>query len=313
MRRRDLLQIASATAVSFAVSPSSWAKELAQVSAVQRFKIGDSVVTALSDGFFQMDASLFPEVDDDGFKAALLAAFQDPTVFLAAVNAYVIDDGTDVHIIDSGTGSVFGPTLGKLPKTLAAAGYSPEQVKSLIVTHLHPDHIGGAVKDGKPVYPNAEMVVNGTDHAFWTDPANQAKSPDSVKPFFDLAMAAVQGYEGRVRLFEGEADILPGITAYPLPGHTPGHTGFVLASGNDAVLFWGDVVHMPALQVADPAVSIVFDVDPETAKKTRQTVMDRAATDRIMVAGMHMDFPGIGYLERRDKGYHFVPAGWEYQ
>ncbi len=312
MKRREFVKLASATGLSLAVTPqSAFGKQMTQVSAIQRFQVGDFAVTALSDGFLQMNDTLFPSVSDTDFQAALQNSFLDSGAFLAAVNAYVIDDGTDVHLVDTGGGG-FTPTVGQLGDNLAAAGYAPDQIKTLIATHLHPDHIGGAVTNGSPTYPNAEFVVSSADHAFWTNADIRAGVPETVQPFFDMAAGTVAAYGDKVRLFEGEADIISGLTAAPLPGHTPGHSGFVLSSGNETLFIWGDIVHAPPLQFADPSVTIVFDIDQTAAAATRAKVMDQVTTDRLTVAGMHLSFPGVGNLEKRGSGYEFQPAAWHY-
>ena len=140
----------------------------------------------------------------------------------------------------------------------------------------------------------------------------KGQAPEEVRQFFDLAMAAVGAFGDRVEGFEGEASLGAGMTAMPLPGHTPGHSGVMLESDGDALLMWGDIVHVPPVQFARPDVTIGFDVDQDTARATRMKVLDMAATDRLRVAGMHISFPGIGYVEKAGDGYRFVPSSYQY-
>ena len=313
MNRRKFLTSSGAISLAATLLPASaWSANLAQVSAVQRFKVGEFTVTALSDGFLELNAGLFPALSDADFQAALAAAFLQPGAYQAAVNAYVIDDGNSVRLIDAGGGPM-APSVGKITSSLTAAGYSPDQVQSLIMTHLHPDHVGGAAAGGQARFANAELVVNSADHAFWTNADIRAQVSDDVKVFFDMAKGAVDAYGERVRQFEGEADIAPGLRAMPLPGHTPGHTGYLLSSGNSSMLIWGDIIHAPPVQFANPAAGIVFDTDGETAAATRARVLDMASADRLTIAGMHLSFPGVGHISKTSSGgYHFHPATWQY-
>ncbi len=272
-----------------------------------QFKVGDVKLTMLSDGYFPATADIFPTLDDDRFQGVLASAGLSAGIYESAVNAFVIDTGTEVHLIDAG-GAGMGDTLGKLPENLAAAGYSPEQIKSLIITHLHPDHIGGAAPNGVAAFPNAEMVLTGAEHGFWTNPDIKAGAPDDAKPFFDMAVGAVNAYSDRLRLIKGGDDVAPGVTTVDLPGHTPGHCGFMISSGGEELFVWGDIVHMQYLQFADPAVSLVFDIDPDAAIATRKRVLDQVATDGMMIAGMHLRTPGLGHVEKSGGAYRFTPG-----
>ena len=312
MNRRDVLKFATAGSVAVALTPKAMlAKNLVQVEAIQRFQIGDVTVTAISDGFTQIPHDIFPAVDATLWNKMQAEAFLTPETYKTAINAFLLDDGKKVHLIDTGAKG-FAPTVGHLQQRLAAAGYSPEQVDTIVVTHLHPDHIGGAQIDGAAAFPSAEMVVHQADYDFWTNADIRAGAPEAARPFFDTAVAAVSSYQDRLRLFTGEADILPGLTALPLPGHTPGHTGYALSSGQDTLLFWADIVHVPFLQFPDPNLTISFDVDQDQARATRNRVMDQVSTDRLMVAGAHLTFPGVGFVEKTGSGYAFHAAPWQY-
>jgi glyoxylase-like metal-dependent hydrolase (beta-lactamase superfamily II) len=180
----------------------------------------------------------------------------------------------------------------------------------VLATHLHPDHVGGLIDDqGRAVFPNAELVVHEAEPRFWNDDTVMANAPDDMKAFVTLARTTMAAYGNRMRQVS-QGEVLPGITAVPAPGHTPGHTGWLLSSGGDSLLIWGDIVHMPGVQFARPDVGVGFDVDGAQAIATRQRIMDMAATDRLRVAGMHLDFPAFGHVARTGQGYTFVPEVW---
>jgi glyoxylase-like metal-dependent hydrolase (beta-lactamase superfamily II) len=316
MDRRDFLKLgATAAAGSVMVSflgPVSFAKDTAQVVAAQRFKVGDIIITALSDGYLELPQSLFPGVSEAAYQEALKNAYLSGKAYRGSVNAFVIDTGSKVYMLDTGTGSALGPTLGHLASNLTAAGYEPSTASLLITTHLHPDHIGGSFKDGKPIFDKAEFIVSDADRAFWSSAENRAKAPEEAHPFFDLATGALKAYDGQMRVISGEKEVAPGITSVPLPGHTPGHTGYRITSGDASLLIWGDIVHAIPLQLPNPEVTLSFDVDQPLAAKTRKAILEQVVADRVMVAGAHIPFPGIGHIEKAQQGYRFVPATWTY-
>jgi glyoxylase-like metal-dependent hydrolase (beta-lactamase superfamily II) len=206
---------------------------------------------------------------------------------------------------------VFGPSLGRLAGNRAALGVKPADIDTVLVTHLHPDHVGGLVDaGGQAVFPNAELVVHAVESAYWSDPAVLAAAPEGQeKQAVRLSLATIAAYRDRTRSVTG-GEVLGGVTAVPAPGHTPGHTGWLIASGGDGLLVWGDIVHLPGLQFARPDAGMAFDVDGALAIATRRRILDMAATDRLCVAGMHMDFPGFGHVVRAGSGYAFIGEPW---
>lgn len=283
-----------------------------QFLAVYRYPLGDWTVTALSDGYITIGVDALQNITTDAYAMLMTRAHANPDQPLAAVNAYVVDTGTDVILIDCGTGDLFGPTLGQMTRNLTAAGYAPEAVTQILVTHLHPDHIGGSFADGAALFPNAKFCVSATEHGFFSNADMKAAAPEFMRSFWDIAGAALAAYGERVTLFDGENEVLAGITAQPLPGHTPGHVGYRLDHAGESLLIWGDIIHVPQVQFARPEVTIAFDVDPATAAATRTALLPRLATERQLVAGMHLPFPGIGYIETTASGYRFTPAPWRY-
>lgn len=288
-------------------------KAASQVPGLHRFKVGDLEVTAVVDGYIDAPTKLFPKADAASIAALQRQAFQPvaDTVRLA-VNLYVVNDGDKTVLIDSGCGSL-GPTMGRLGANLKAAGIEPSTIDVILATHLHPDHIGGLfAQPGAAVFPNAELVAHEADIGFWTNQEIVAKAPNEAKPFFQWAQTALKAYDGRLRHIAKDGEVSKGITAMHLPGHTPGHTGFVLTSGNASLLIWGDIVHSATLQFAKPDWAIAFDVDQDTAVATRRRVFDMTANDRLAIAGMHLPFPGVGHVAKAGEGYSFVREEWQY-
>jgi glyoxylase-like metal-dependent hydrolase (beta-lactamase superfamily II) len=225
-----------------------------------------------------------------------------------------VNTGERLYLVDAGTAPGFAPGLALLPEALAAAGLNPARVDMVVLTHLHVDHAGGLVRDGEPMFPNAQVVVADAEAAFWLDEAREAQAPDDAKPYFAIAQASLAPYGDRVtRLSPGAAGAVPGLEVTPLPGHTPGHTGYVVGEGADRLWLWGDVVHAASLQFARPDATLAFDVDPAGAAGSRRLALDRAAGDRLLVAGAHLPFPGLGHVARGPggDGYRFVPAPWQ--
>jgi glyoxylase-like metal-dependent hydrolase (beta-lactamase superfamily II) len=319
--RRRLLTGAAAlaglTATGAAPGGSALAaapRAAAQVPGLHRFTVGDVEVTAVADGYIDIPTSIFAKADAAGIAALQRQAFQPVGETLRlAVNLYVVNTGDRLVLVDGGTGNLMGPTLGKLAANLKAAGIEPSAVDAIVATHLHPDHIGGLFSPaGAAAFPKAELVTHEADVAFWTNQQIMAKAPEMVQGFFRAAQTALKAYDGRVRRISRDGEVAKGIASMHMPGHTPGHTGYVVSSGNASLLIWGDLVHSATLQFARPDWSIAFDVDADAALATRKKVLDMAANDRLPVAGMHLPFPGIGHVAKAGEGYAYVRADWQY-
>jgi glyoxylase-like metal-dependent hydrolase (beta-lactamase superfamily II) len=204
-------------------------------------------------------------------------------------------------------------TGGRLLANLAAAGIDPASIESVLLTHMHPDHSAGLtdMTTGKLNFPNAELVMHENEPRHWFDDAAMAKGDDREKKlFFQAGREQTDPYRKQWRLFQG-GEVLPGVTAMPFHGHTPGHTGYLLNSGGESLLIWGDIVHVPEVQTARPEVCMAFDTDKAQAEATRRKVFDMVATDRLMVTGMHLHFPGFTHLVRQGTGYRLIPMAWE--
>jgi glyoxylase-like metal-dependent hydrolase (beta-lactamase superfamily II) len=313
MKRRQFLSLAPAAGLATLPAGLARAHDTpAGLPQAQRRAVGDITVTALSDGGIALGHDPLQGISAEDYAALLTAAHRDPDGFMSGVNAFLIETGDLKVLVDAGTGGFFGPAVDNLPANLAATGVTADQITHLFATHLHPDHVGGAVRDGMAAFPNAELVVHDADRAFWGNADNFSAMPEMMQNFAALAQGVLSAYGDRLRVFEGDDEIAPGLTAMPLPGHTPGHAGLMVASGDASLLIWGDIVHVAPVQLARPAVTIGFDVEPDRAAATRAALLDRVATDRLMIAGSHIGFPGLATLVRSGDGFTAIPAPFDY-
>ncbi len=283
-----------------------------QVPGVYRHKIGDIVVTAISDGHVNAAYEMMRGITPVEAQKILLDSFR-PAPPRISVNCFVIHSAGRVALIDTGCGTTMGDQLGLLPANLALAGVAAGDIDTVILTHMHPDHSNGlTTKAGVADFPTAELVVSETDVRHWhDDAAANAASQRHRERFFFGAREQIKPYWDRRRDAVGE--VFPGVSALALPGHTPGHTGYMISSGSESLLVWGDIVHLPDVQVERPEVFVDPDSDPAAAVATRRRVFDMVATDRLLVAGMHMHFPGfLNLASTTHQGYRLVPETWNH-
>ncbi len=277
-----------------------------------RMMLGRFEVTALSDGTVDLPVDkLLTNAKTDRIMALLARSYLKPPVE-TSVNGYLVNTGTKLVLIDTGAAGLFGPTLGKLVANLKASGYTPEQVDEIYVTHMHPDHVGGLAADGKMVFPNATIRAHAKEGAFWLSQANLDAAPEANKGFFQGAMASLKPYvdAGKLKTFDGETELVPGIRAIPAAGHTPGHTIYAVESDGNKLVVWGDLMHVAAVQFVQPTVTIQFDSDSKAAMPQRQKHYADAAKKGYYVAIAHVSFPGIGKLRSNGSGYDWLPANY---
>ncbi|HEY8069888.1 MAG TPA: MBL fold metallo-hydrolase [Burkholderiales bacterium] len=283
-----------------------------QAPGYYRMMLGDFEITALSDGTVGLPVDkLLTNTTPAKVKAALARASLSAPVE-TSVNGFLVNTGSKLILVDTGAAGLFGPTLGNLLANLKAAGYQPEQVDEIYITHMHPDHVGGLMSGGKIAFPNATVRADKRDADFWLSQANLDAAPKDGKGFFQGAMASLNPYiaAGKFKPFEGDTELVPGIKAMASPGHTKGHTTYVVESKGQKLVLWGDLMHVAAVQFADPSVTIQFDTDSKSAAVQRKKAYADAAKNGYWVAAAHLAFPGIGHLRAEGKGYVFVPANY---
>lgn len=284
-----------------------------QVPGVIHRAIGDLVVTAVSDGYIGGAENVLINVEKQLAEEILKDNFRYPPV--VEVNAFLVRSRSGAALIDCGAGVLMGRSAGRLPANLAAAGISVDEIDAVLLTHIHPDHCGGlADRDtGEALFPNAELFVNTAEHAHWFDDAEMARADERERAmFFTSARAQLAPYSNRMRFIEnGEA--FPGIFAEVFPGHTPGHTTYTVSSGDESLFIWGDAVHVPELQVAQPEVGVMFDLDAAEAEISRRKIFEKAFSERLLVAGMHLGFPGFYHLIGGRGSYRLQSAPWAHK
>jgi len=303
----------ASTFVAVAQAQAAAPMQHKQIPGFYRTMIGDYEVTALHDGGAGIDSNAL-HGDPALIQSLLARSFQnDPKNVSATVQAFLVNTGSKLVLIDTGAGGHWGgPTLGKLVQNLKASGYKPEQVDLVLLTHLHADHAGGIYKNGKRVFPSATVMMKKADADFWLSKEIMAKAPEEAKIFFTVAQDGAAPYiaAGKWKPYEGMDEIVAGIAPYAIPGHTPGHTGYMISSKGQSLLVWGDVAHVAAVQLPHPEIGIAFDSDGAAAIKTREDLLVKLAADKTMIAAAHMPFPGLGRIRKADTGagYDWVPA-----
>lgn len=310
-----LLSIGTAALIAWFSLPANAqapAQQKTQVPGYYRMMLGDFEVTALYDGYVDLPSTLLKGIGDKDLQDLLARMFVQSTPGVqTAVNAYLVNTGKNLVLVDTGAAQCFGPTLGVVQSNLEASGYTADQVDTVLLTHLHPDHACGLLKsDGSPAYPNATVEVPKAEADFWLSEAAMAKAPKGMQGMFNLAQTAVAPYvkAGKLKQYQSEGELMPGIDLVSSIGHTPGHTSYLFKSGEQRLLVWGDIVHNHAVQFAKPEVVIEFDVDSDKARESRQRLLAEAAQDKLWVAGAHLPFPGIGHVRKEAQGYAWVPV-----
>jgi glyoxylase-like metal-dependent hydrolase (beta-lactamase superfamily II) len=288
--------------------------------------LGDFEITALLDGTHPFPAAEVltkAKVGAPGVRAKLFADYADEASTLLAssdltaptegsINAFLINTGSKLVLIDSGAGTLYGACCGHLIENLRASGYSPEQVDEVLLTHLHADHVGGIAPGGIAAFPNAVIRSSKLDADYWLDDGNERAAPDFLRPMFEGDKASLKPYiaAGRYLAFEGEQEMVPGIRSVPLPGHTPGHTSYVVESRGQKLLVWGDVVHVAAVQFPDPAVTVKYDSDEAEAELDRKRIFSEAAKGAYWIGAAHVSFPGLGHVGMRNDAFVWIPGDY---
>jgi glyoxylase-like metal-dependent hydrolase (beta-lactamase superfamily II) len=278
-----------------------------------RMMLGAFEVTALSDGTVALPIDqLLTNTTPKQVKQALAKVYLKPPVE-TSVNGFLINTGSKLVLVDAGAAGLFGPTLGRLVANLKAAGYQPEQVDMVLITHMHPDHVGGLVADGKLAFPNATVHADKAEADYWLSAANLEKAPTDAKGLFQGAQASLGPViaAGQFKPFDAETAFAPGIRSQATHGHTAGHSVYIVESEGQKLVLWGDLMHVEAVQFARPEVTIKFDTDSKAAAQQRKKAYAEAARQGYWVGAAHLSFPGIGRVRTEGQGYAWVPANYE--
>jgi glyoxylase-like metal-dependent hydrolase (beta-lactamase superfamily II) len=283
-----------------------------QAPGFYRVMLGEFEVTALSDGTVALPVDkLLTGTTAAKTQKALARSFLK-TPLDTSVNGYLVNTGAKLVLIDTGAAGLFGPTLGNLITNLKAAGYQPEQVDEIYITHMHADHVGGLMAGDKLAFPNATVRADKHDADFWLSQANLDKAPADAKGFFQGAMASLNPYvaAGKFKAFDGDTELVPGIKAVATRGHTPGHSIYKVESQGQTLVLWGDLMHVAAVQFAEPGVTIQFDTDSKSAALQRKRAYAEAAKRGYLVGSAHISFPGLGHVRAQGTGYEWLPVNY---
>jgi glyoxylase-like metal-dependent hydrolase (beta-lactamase superfamily II) len=323
--RRELLAGAAAAGAASALSPlgapaahAAVAPAGAQAPGFYRYKVGDYECTSINDGArsFPMPDKWVTNVAMDEALAAAEAAYMPKGMVTVPFNPQLINTGSKLILVDTGNGiATLEPTKGAVGRTLqnlAAAGVDPKSIDIVLISHLHPDHTNGIrALDGSMAFPNAELMVPAKEWEFWMSDENAAKADSEItKNYFANVKKIYAGIESKVTKYDWGKEVAPGITAVATPGHTPGHTSFVVASGNSKILIQSDVTNIPEFFVRNPDWHVAYDYDPALAQETRHKFYDMAAAEKATVVGFHFTFPSVGHVEKDGNGYRLIPAAW---
>jgi glyoxylase-like metal-dependent hydrolase (beta-lactamase superfamily II) len=313
LRRAAMLTLLAATAC-YAAAPL----QKSQAPGFYRMMVGDFEVTALSDGTSALPVgTLLRNVSAAELKRQLAAAYlKDPVE--TSFNAFLVNTGSKLVLIDTGAGTLMGPRNGRLLANLQAAGYQPEQVDEVYLTHFHGDHIGGLLSVDERTFPNAVVRADTREAKYWLDVKEMNRAPEDARGRFAAAQSHIGPYvaSGQFQTFDGAAAgargvmLVPGIRALATHGHTPGHTSYIIESRGTTLVVLGDLVHVSAVQLPNPTVGIRFDTDSSAAVAQRTQVFADAAAHGYWVAGAHLSFPGIGHLRRAGAGYVWLPVNY---
>lgn len=279
-----------------------------------RVMLGAFEVTALDDGTVAMPVDKMLHAPAAKVQAGLARNFQSLPADMS-VNSWLINTGSRLVLIDAGAGSLYGPTLGRLAQRIQAAGYQLEQIDDIFITHMHPDHVGGLMANSTRAFANATVHADQREADFWLSTAKAGAAPAEAKSSFQGAMASLNPYiaAGRFAPIKEEGEVVPGIRAWATLGHTAGHTSYVVESQGKRLVVIGDLIHVAAVQLDDPGITVGFDSDTKAAAATRAKVFAKLAKDETLVGAAHISFPGMGRLRAAGKGWQWVPVVYSSQ
>lgn len=283
-----------------------------QVPGVYHRRLGDLIISAVNDGYIDPSADVAQGVHQAQFERMIHEGTGKSRCRIA-VNMFAIRSPEKTYLIDAGSGTTMGPTCGRLPDSLAAAGIAPEDVETILLTHVHPDHSNGLTSDdGVAMFPNADIIVHENEMSHWFDDAAMTAATERARTrYFEAARFRLAPYRNRIRTFR-EGEVIPGVIGVPCPGHTPGHSAYRIASVGEEILIWGDIVHIPEVQVPRPEITMVYDIDQPAAAASRRAMFDLAIKENLLIGGMHLHFPGLARMTQQDGAYKILAEPWDY-
>ena len=325
LTRRSILAGAAAVSATVVSPPAVYSTALGaalpagkQVPSYYRYKVGSFEVTAVTDGvrIFPLD-NFVRNATKDAVATALAAAYLGTDKVTLPYTPIVINTGSKLVVVDTGAGPTFYEqtkgVLGQFHTNLAAAGIDRNAVDVVIISHFHLDHINGLLTaDNKPAFPNAEITVPAAEWKYWFDDGNMSRAPvgSPVEFNFKNARRVFSALGNKVRQYEPDKEVVPGITSVATYGHTPGHTSHVITSGSANVMVQADVTLLPALFVRNPGWHVFLDMDGPMAEQTRRRIYDMAAAEKLLIQAFHHPFPALAHVEKDSVGYRTVPAMW---
>jgi glyoxylase-like metal-dependent hydrolase (beta-lactamase superfamily II) len=281
----------------------------AQAPGFYRYKAGDYQITAINDGFFMRPLEGFVRnAELSAVQKAMSDAGLPQNAVPISFTTLVVNDGKKLVLLDTGNGNSGAPTSGTWMANFRAAGFTPEQVDAVVISHFHGDHINGLrLKEGNAVFPNAEVHVPAPEWAFWMDDAKAAAAPDGLKPAFAGVRRVFDPIKAAVKQYEPGKEVLTGVNSIAAHGHTPGHCAFVVGG---KLLALSDTTNHPALFVTNPSWQAVFDMDGGMAEQSRRRMLDMAVADKMQVAFYHAPFPATGMIVKEGASYRMAPTQW---
>lgn len=315
LSRRAFGKVALASPLVVGLAAQSSVAQTGPAAAASTYAvpIGAYRMTALLDGIAPLERSFFFGAEPSEIDATLAASGLSGDTLPAPINAFLLQSADRTILIDAGTGPIdaLGPGLGQAVAGLAQLGVAPETVDTILLTHAHPDHLGGLITaEGAALFPEAEVIVTEAEAQFWRDDAMLAAAPEGMAGLFQLTRNVLDAYGAQVRFVADGAEVAPGVVWRVLAGHTPGHAVLRIDGGDRQLMMLADTLHSADLHLAMPQVQFGFDVDPPMAAQSRMAIFDEVSADQTLIAGSHIHFPGIGRILRDGEGYRFAPASW---
>jgi glyoxylase-like metal-dependent hydrolase (beta-lactamase superfamily II) len=305
--RREIIARSLIAAVAISAGGVPVFADTRAAQGIHKLTLGELDITILSDGILTIATRLLNrDMAEDDIEAAIGSALSAPGQVQYGVNIVLVRAGAELLLVDAGGGSTFVPTTGKLDARLKAAGIDPAAITKVVITHGHPDHLGGLVDEfDEPRFPNAQHIMPAPELDYWRK-VDVTTLPDRMQGVAVGAKRVIGTVEERLVAAGPDAEIAPGIAYISTPGHTPGHCSVRVASGSHGLIVTADTLFHPITSFAHPEWQPVADMDGAEAVASRRRLLDMAATDRLQLASYHIPFPGLGRVERHGTAYRWL-------